>query len=298
MKFCTLYFTFAAFALVVFRNGAQAAGPACKYNDLDFSALAGKNFNPADEGGYSYDLTICGESSKTCPNDPDGVISGSMVQTKGTGWMGECFVLGEYTDTDQPPVWGPGASGGAQVTMSNGSPNQCPNGLPRQLILEFTCSSSSDSTPKDADIKIADGGDCKYTVTIPTCLACSGGCAGGGGGGGSGGGGGGSAGGDHFFGTFFWVCVILFLTYCIGGVAYNIYRNEKTGLEAIPNRPFWGALPGYTKDGILHTVDFVKRQSMSLTNKSGANTDFKAADAGTSYQNVDTASYGATAPDA
>ena len=192
MKFCTLYFTFAAFALVVFRNGAQAAGPACKYNDLDFSALAGKNFNPADEGGYSYDLTICGESSKTCPNDPDGVISGSMVQTKGTGWMGECFVLGEYTDTDQPPVWGPGASGGAQVTMSNGSPNQCPNGLPRQLILEFTCSSSSDSTPKDADIKIADGGDCKYTVTIPTCLACSGGCAGGGGGGGSGGGGGGS----------------------------------------------------------------------------------------------------------
>jgi hypothetical protein len=167
MKLSTTFSAFAATVLAVSSRGVQAQNPACKYNDLDFSGLQGKSFKPADEGGYSYDLTICGESSKTCPNDPDGVISGSMVQTKGAGWMGECFVLGQYDDT---AVWGPD-SDGANVTMDNGCPAQCPDGLPRKLILEFVCAATP--IPPDSDIKLADSGSCVYTVTIPTSYACA-----------------------------------------------------------------------------------------------------------------------------
>ena len=278
--------TLSILAALAVTGSVRAAGPACKYNDLDFSALAGKSYNPADENGYSYDLTICAPSQTQCPNDPDGVITGMAVQTKGSGWLQECFVLGVYTDDTEPPSWGPYAPEGAALTMGNGSPAQCPDGMPRQLEVDFTCGKTE--SPSDSAIVLKNTG-CQYIFSFPTCHACKGGCSGGGGGGGGGGGsgGGGAGGSGHFFGTFLWIFVGVFCAYCIGGVAYNVYRNQKKGLEAIPNREFWGSLPGYTKDGVVHTAAFVKSKTSGASGPATAITIEKGSDATVSYQNVD-----------
>ena len=41
--------------------------------------------------------------------------------------------------------------------------------------------------------------------------------------------------------------------YCIGGMVYNKYRHGTDGVEMIPHREFWKAMPGLAKDGILFT---------------------------------------------
>ena len=71
-------------------------------------------------------------------------------------------------------------------------------------------------------------------------------------------------------------------------MAYNVYRNQKKGLEAIPNREFWGSLPGYTKDGVVHTAAFVKSKASGASERATAITIEKGPDATVSYQNVDT----------
>ena len=41
--------------------------------------------------------------------------------------------------------------------------------------------------------------------------------------------------------------------YLVGGVLWNKYRLEKSGLELIPNIDFWLALPGLVKDGCFYS---------------------------------------------
>ena len=156
--------------------GVHAAGPTCKFNGLDFSALAGKSYKPTDENGYSYDLTVCGTSQTQCPNDPDGVITGMAIQTKGSGWLRECFVLGVYDDEFFAPNWRPLASDGAALTMANGSPDSCPSGMPRLLEVDFTCGKME--SPADTAIVVQNSG-CQFIFSFPTCHACTGGCSGG-----------------------------------------------------------------------------------------------------------------------
>jgi len=48
--------------------------------------------------------------------------------------------------------------------------------------------------------------------------------------------------------------IIFFVTltvYFIGGVAFNKYKREATGLDLIPNVGFWMMIPGLVKDGVL-----------------------------------------------
>ena len=122
-------------------------------------------------GGYTYDMSICGTSSTQCPNDPDGVTSGMVVQTKPSPFGGACYVLGQYDDSVTTANWSPltGSPAGVALTLANGSPSDCPEGTPRQLALNFECG----STQEDTAWTIDDGGDCSYTIHYKTCLACA-----------------------------------------------------------------------------------------------------------------------------
>jgi hypothetical protein len=170
-----------------------------------------------------------------------------MAVQKLNGISMECYVLGVY---DTSVRWSAGVPTGASLLSSNGE--NC-NFAPRDLDIEFTCDPNK-AVPSNSDITIANDG-CEYTFTFPTCHACDKGCPGG-----DKPGGGDQPGGNNgngFFGTFFIVFIIVFSVYCVGGVTFNVYKKEKKGLEAIPNRDFWGALPGYTKDGIVYSTTTV-----------------------------------------
>ena len=83
-----------------------------------------------------------------------------------------------------------------------------------------------------------------------------------------------------FFEIFFIIFVSSLSVYCIGGVIFNVYKNEKKGTEAIPNRDFWGALPGYVKDGFVFTgetsVNVVNRMR-GQGGSSASNKDYRPA---------------------
>ena len=144
-----------------------------------------------------------------------------------------------------------------------------PGRTPRQLALNLECGTSEE----DSKFTVDDGGDCSYTIHYKTCLACAKGCAGGGGGGG---GGGGSGSGEMtFFEIFFIIFVSSLSVYCIGGVIFNVYKNEKKGTEAIPNRDFWGALPGYVKDGFVFTGETSVNVVNRMRGQSGGNSSNK-----------------------
>jgi hypothetical protein len=69
-----------------------------------------------------------------------------------------------------------------------------------------------------------------------------------GGGGGGGGGGGSSVGGT----VFVVLLLVLIFVYFVGFAVYYRIRQQKTGVDLIAHRTFWGGLPGYAKDGAVY----------------------------------------------
>lgn len=168
----------------------------------------------------------------------------------------ECYVIGVF---DDGVVWSAGVPSGASLISSNGESN-------RMLDIQFSCDPKN-PVPSNSAITVKNNG-LNYDIVFPTCYACEKGCPGGEK----------PKSGNGFFGIFFIIFVIVFSVYCVGGVIFNIYKNEKKGLEAIPNRDFWGALPGYTKDGIVYSTTTI----CSLV-KGGSNGGSR----GENYQNAD-----------
>ncbi|KAL6063600.1 Autophagy-related protein 27 [Balamuthia mandrillaris] len=61
-------------------------------------------------------------------------------------------------------------------------------------------------------------------------------------------------------------CVVV--VYLVGGVAYQKFRKEESGLNLIPNLEFWKALPGYVKDGCVFSFNKGKAGVDRLRGKS------------------------------
>ena len=242
---------------------AFAQDPPCKSGDMDFTPLKGKKFS-FTSGDYTYDVAVCEASTQTCPDDQGGVTTGMVVQTDAGG---DCWVLGVFDSPLTPPVWN-----GASLKLADGSSVDCPLGSDRETTVNFKCADKAE--PAGSDISIQDEGTCAYALEFPTCYACKGGCKGGSGGGG--GGGGGNTGAMGFFGIFFIIFVSTTSVYCIGGIVFNVYKREKKGLEAIPNREFWGALPGYTKEGVVYSSRTSYQFIKSKTGGGGSSSEYSA----------------------
>ena len=147
----------------------------CKYTNsvngitYNFNTIKNKNFEITASDGYTYSLNICGTSPTECPNDPDGVTSGMVTQTKPSPFGGACYVLGQYDDSVTTANWSPLANeAGVALTLANGSPSDCPAGTPRQVSLHFECGTTEEDTAWTVD----DGGDCSYTIHYKTKYAC------------------------------------------------------------------------------------------------------------------------------
>ncbi|XP_071102173.1 uncharacterized protein [Haliotis cracherodii] len=62
-------------------------------------------------------------------------------------------------------------------------------------------------------------------------------------------------------GTILLILVIVFgFIYLVAGMTFNRYRGGKEGVEMLPNRGFWSALPGLVKDGAVFTIGCIKQR--------------------------------------
>uniref|UniRef100_H2Z8L3 Cation-dependent mannose-6-phosphate receptor n=1 Tax=Ciona savignyi TaxID=51511 RepID=H2Z8L3_CIOSA len=59
---------------------------------------------------------------------------------------------------------------------------------------------------------------------------------------------------------------VLLFVYLVGGILYNRYKNEKTGLDMIPNREFWSSLPGLIADGVKFIFSGCKKSPTTYDN--------------------------------
>ena len=147
-----------------------AAGTKCgKANGkYDFSELKNLNMSIMQDG-YNYTIDLCGLSPRKCPKDPDGVVEGMATQYSPQ----RCYVLGQYDNT---VAWEEGDET-ATLTTGNGSPADCPLGLPRKLSVTLMCDPKQ--TKKDlpeTTFSVSSSG-CSIQVAVPTCLACNKGCS-------------------------------------------------------------------------------------------------------------------------
>nr|XP_002126668.1 putative mannose 6-phosphate receptor-like protein C530.09c [Ciona intestinalis] len=59
---------------------------------------------------------------------------------------------------------------------------------------------------------------------------------------------------------------VLLFVYLVGGILYNRYKNEETGLDMLPNKEFWASLPGLIADGIKFIFGGCKASPSSYDN--------------------------------
>ncbi len=97
---------FNIFALSLLCRFTTSQTTPCKYTSgettYDFTKIAGKDVT-VSAGGYDYSLNICGTSYMKCENDPDGITSGMVVETK--SGQDVCNVLGQYDDSVTSASW-------------------------------------------------------------------------------------------------------------------------------------------------------------------------------------------------
>jgi len=67
----------------------------------------------------------------------------------------------------------------------------------------------------------------------------------------------GGSGGLTFGGYFLIILPVLLVVYVVVFVLINRFARQQTGLDMLPHRGFWGAIPGYTKDGVMFLVSRV-----------------------------------------
>jgi len=51
------------------------------------------------------------------------------------------------------------------------------------------------------------------------------------------------------------ILLVLVVVYLVGGILFNKFKRQATGLELIPNFEFWASIPGLVKDGCQFVIN-------------------------------------------
>jgi hypothetical protein len=151
--------------------GIDTRKPGAKTGGIvkDFSPLSGLQLTTEDSG-YIYTMNLCSTSSQKCPNDPDSVTEGMATQTKVSVVTSDCWVLAQWDSTAK---W-TNAKDTVTLQLGNGSPSDCPLGLPRSFNATFTCD-------PNVHINKDDYSKASFTVKNSKCVSvllyCSAFCA-------------------------------------------------------------------------------------------------------------------------
>jgi hypothetical protein len=135
---------------------------------------------------------------------------------------------------------GPGT--GVIMTMRNA---RC-SGLERLVKVTFICDQGV-KTPTDMDVN--ESPSCQFTIKIKAAGACPVGSDGPNTGGGSSG-----IGGT----VFVIILLVVVVAYLVGGVLYNRFKQDQTGLAMLPHPSFWLLVFGSFLSGCRVTLTFIR----------------------------------------
>jgi len=215
----------------IFVYGSESCKVTAGGTQFDLSTLAGHgDFDvspPHDEvGRYIYTISFCA-NSLTCDDN-----SGNFIRAQKYIPHNKCVaVYGQWSTAKNEKT-----SKGFKTTFTG--PTSCDDDPNEQYtgVFNYICDETATDL-NDLNLTAAQtgGNDCKYTVTIPTDVACKGTAAPGGG----------LSGGS----LFLIILVSVAFVYLLGMMSFGYYR-EKT--VKAPHKGFWcNKLPYWTKTGCL-----------------------------------------------
>jgi len=227
----------------------------CRFQDstkgvIDLSSLARSDGKPAypdktPPTGSNYKF-----SYNPCKPFSEGVTCIDVAVCQVSQDAQYTFILGKQDST----VWNPGAGLGSTPFVSY-TYNE------KKVSVSLQC-----GTDKDNELEaLGEDPVNTFKFRLTHKCACWNGCSGPGpqtstkpSGGGDGTGIGGGA-------VFIIILLVLVFVYFAGFAAFYRFRMERSGVELIAHRTFWGALPGYAKDGAVHVY-------RRIASKGGGNT--------------------------
>lgn len=122
---------------------------------------------------------------------------------------------------------------------------------PREAFIDVLCGSHDWEQENFQQAQgVGSDGAYAYNITVKTSHIC---------------GGSGIGGGGYFLIILF---AVVLPVYLIGGVAWNKFKEQKEGVEVIPNYEFWVATPGY----FLAGCNFTKDKVLGLCGRGGYDT--------------------------
>jgi hypothetical protein len=224
----------------------QTFGPN-KYdlNQLDHLTLLG------DEGLFRYALTPCGlvstDKCGTYAMPFEKGMTGCQERIASTSFESSMGFLDGYGKTpniefSENPQ-GPGT--GVVIIIRNA---KC-NGMERLVTTTFICDQSVHNPTKMDVTEVS----CKFTITVRAAEACPVK------------GGGGMSGGT----IFIIILLVLIVVYLLGGIAYNRFKLQQTGLAVLPHPNFWLLILGSFLTGCRYTLS-IFRNCGGGTSKSSA----------------------------
>jgi len=170
-------------------------------------------------GEVLYSTNVCGKLTQPCP---DSKIEGTAVALQFAA--GRCMnVLGlaENPQFSALPADGTAPQGGVSMKFDGGDVCDVTK-RPRSVQINIVCDASASAVrPMTAEEGSGPGGICTYTINIASkhgCPASSNGIS---------------------FGWIFVIVTIVVLALLFGGsIAWNTWKNQKKGLEALPDLSF------------------------------------------------------------
>lgn len=169
----------------------------------------------------------------------NGNSAGCQVDNNGDPWsLGS---IQAYSGSAHPN----GPDKGFRMTYTNGDSAGCP--AARRMTVTYTC---DEGASKPSLSKVAEPMPCDYTFTMTTKQACPNLSQAGLGG--------------MSLGTLLLILIGVSVVIYIGaGIAINVKKFGKTGVEAFPNLEFWKSIPGLAKDGVMFVVNKVTKRGGS-----------------------------------
>lgn len=232
-------------ALFVLESQSQ---PTCTYkdakgNEYDFTALTNneKDYHIPKGSATNVKWDIYLNMCRALVQDICASGSAGCQQWDPSKGVGGRASMGAYAGSTYAATPSKTGTDGYGVTIQyiNGDGN-------RQFEIDLTCDYKTDI---GAPVFTEENPKLHYNFQWATKYACPKGSSGGGGGGGLSGG-----------SIFLIILLVGGVVYLVGGILFNKFKRQATGVEIIPNVGFWTSLPGLIKDGVMFIVHKITRR--------------------------------------
>eukprot|EP01122_Echinamoeba_exundans_P004045 TRINITY_DN14085_c0_g1_i1.p2 TRINITY_DN14085_c0_g1~~TRINITY_DN14085_c0_g1_i1.p2 ORF type:complete len:284 (-),score=41.04 TRINITY_DN14085_c0_g1_i1:191-1042(-) len=233
--------------VINFRRNLQVAAGPCDdmvVNGQHYSLTTLANSGPfsvvvtgGDQQPHTYDFAVCGGLPDPCPHQGGG--TSQQCNTVGSAGMCESWpgngraCGGRWTGAITLAAVNEGNATGVSFLYSDG--DDCPCTPPnRRTTIKIICDPTVTGAPAGITGNIPDPNNLMYMITMRHANGCPS-----------------SAGATTLSAgsILLIILVVTFSIYFFGGILFNKYKLNMTGVDVIPNKDFWVDLPALVKDG-------------------------------------------------